>query len=296
MTRLLRLQFDMLGGNVRFHDGDPADPLAGTPLAIDVDPMTMPDIPVGRLKGQLEDMLRTHRKKLKVSESIDIEHFDPWKLTAAAMIWCIGDQILVSFRHLLDYLPRPLPDIVTISWAVRNAVHWTIMDHICQPGNKPCKLGQKNDKQYLWYVPSGEHGMWCVFGQYEGQWDWRDWPQEDRPPCRWPQSDGMVHYNKICHLDDLKLEVFFEDFDLEMQAVIVAQSPIHNYQAMPSSCKIDQWLAYHAASVDGRVLEHMTEFQAVADIVEAAVQQYPGAIQWASKALQKHPADTNLYH
>lgn len=302
MARLLRLQFDMLGGNVRFHDGDPGDPLAGKPLTIDVDldwdllaakPMTMPDILVKCLKEQLEDLLRTHRKKLKVSESRDIEHLAPWTLTAAAMIWCLGDQILVSFRNLLDYLPRPLPDIVTISWTVRDAIHWTIMDHICQPGNKPCKLGWQNGRQYLWYVPSGEHGRWCVIGHYEGQWHWTDWPLEDWPQFGWRANFGMLQYNKIGQ-DDLDLEVFFENFDPELKAVTVAQSPIHNYLAMPDICKSDQWLAFHAASIDGRVLQHMNAgFQADADIVAAAVRQCPGAIQWASQALQ--PCNPDLY-
>ena len=141
MARLLRLQFCMLGGNVRFHDEDPAEPLAEKPVDIDVDldwdlldvdldwdllagkPMTMPDIPVGHLKGQLENILRKH--------------------------------------HLLHYQSRPLPDIVTVSWTVQDAVHWTIMDH-SQPGNEPYKLGRQNDEQYLWYVPNSEHGMWCV--------------------------------------------------------------------------------------------------------------------------------------
>ena len=65
----------------------------------------------------------------------------------------------------------------------------------------------------------------------------------------------MLHYNKIDQ-DSLDLEVFFENFDPELQAVIVAQSPIHNYQAMPDICQTDRWLAYHAASVDGRAHEH----------------------------------------
>lgn len=281
MARVLRLQFDRLGGNVQFHSGQP--------LTIDLDGAAMTEhaMPVMSLKNQLENLLRTQKGRLK-----DNEQLDPWTLTAAAMCWSIGDQILVCFRNFQDYLPRPLPDIVTITWTVREAVQWTIMSQICCPGNQPCKLGWQNEKQYLWYV-SGEKGMWVVFGQYEGQWDWEVWKEEEAQLGKGHHFGGMLLHNKV---GPDKLEVAFEDFDPELQVVIVSQSPVDNYKAMPDICKDSQWIAYHAASIDGRVLQHMhARFQADVDIVNAAVRQFPQAIQWASEALQQKEDRHQLY-
>ena len=276
MARPFKLQFDMEGGNVRF---------SGQPLTMDLDvtSMTENNWTVMSLKLGLETLL-LHRRKNgpQDSESEGLAQLDGWMLTAAAMVWHIGEQLLVGFRDLQDYLPKPLPDIATIFWTVRDAFPSSIMSHICNSSNKSgCKLGWQGERQYLWFL-SAAAGIWVVFGKYSGQWSWEKWPIESTLIDHDDHNvDGMLLHN---------MEVVFEDLDEELQMTIVSQSILHNYQAMPDICKDNYWLAYHAAMIDGRVLQHLKpQFQKDQAIVQAAVRQHPNAIQWAAKLLQPNP-------
>lgn len=264
MTRL-KLQFDMLGGNVR---------IMGRPLILDLDVDTMNEHEwtVMSLKKAWEELLQGHKDSLGIAQE------DEWKFTAAQMVWHIGEQLLMGFRNLQDYLPRPLPDIVTISWTVRSCFQ-TIMSQICTPSNRgPCQLGRQGENQYLWFL-SGEPGLWVVFGQYVGQWSWEEWPIESAK-----MNHGGHHFGgMLLHAS----EFAFEALDEELQMTIVSQNVIHNYQAMPDQCKDNEWLAYHAAMIDGRVLQHLKpQFQADRAIVQEAVRQCPEAMQWAAEHLQ----------
>ena len=153
------------------------------------------------------------------------------------------------------------------------------MSQMCTPSNRsPCKLGRQGEKQYLWFL-SGDPNFWVVFGEYMGEWSWEEWPQ-----ARALMHDGGHHFGGMLLY---KSEFVFEDLDIELQMTIVSRNVLHNYQAMPDKCKDDAWLAFHAAMIDGRVLQHLKpQFQANRAIVQEAVGQCHQAIRWSDESLQ----------